>query len=154
MAVLKEHFISYGDVATVDLEDVEALDDGNGSGAPRNCSARVTFTTRRSAERAFVNGKCWEGHNLHFMWLTSNNSGNELSGREGSPSASKGSSDADLQPAGKVACIASLEKTLSGNGEPEVSERKSGMEHKEPDGNFQASLTLSCEELSPKSNIC
>ena len=150
---MKEHFSSYGDLTTVDLEDVEALDDGNSSDASRNCSARVTFTTRRSAERAFVNGKCWQGHNLHFMWLTSSNSGNELSGQEGSPSASKGSSDADLQPAGK-ACNSSLETALSGNGEPEVSERESSMEHKEPDGNFQASLTVSCEEQSPKGNIC
>lgn len=154
VAVLKEHFSSYGDLSTVELEDLEALDGGNGSDASRNCSARITFTTRRSAERAFVNGKCWQGHNLHFMWLISSNSGNELGGRESSPSASKGSSDADLQPAGKVACSVSLETVLSGNGEPEDSERKSSMEHKEPDGNFQASPTLLCEEQSPKSNVC
>ena len=87
------------------------------------------------------------------MLLTSSNSGNELSDQEGSPSASKGSLDADLQPAGK-ACNSSLETALSGNGEPEVSERESSMEHKEPDGNFQASLIVSCEEQSPKGNIC
>ncbi|RVW46491.1 hypothetical protein CK203_067359 [Vitis vinifera] len=111
VGVLKEHFSSYGDLSTVELEDLEALDGGNGSDASRNCSARIIFTTRRSAERAFVN--------------------------ESSPSASKGSSDADLQPAGKVACSVSLETVLSGNGEPEDSERKSSMEHKEPDGIFR-----------------
>ncbi|CBI34878.3 unnamed protein product, partial [Vitis vinifera] len=78
VGVLKEHFSSYGDLSTVELEDLEALDGGNGSDASRNCSARIIFTTRRSAERAFVNGKCWQGHNLHFMWLISSNSGNEL----------------------------------------------------------------------------
>lgn len=154
MAILREHFSSYGDLSTVELEeDLEAHNDGNGSDTSGNRSARVTFMTRRSAERAFVNGKCWQGHNLQFTWLTSNNSGNELSGQESSPSASKGSSDADLQPAQKVACNVSLETALSGNGEPEDSERKSCMEHEETDGNFQASSTL-LSEHSPKGNVC
>jgi RNA-binding protein 26 len=50
---LKEHFSSYGDLSNVELEDLEA----NESEGLKNCSACITFTARRSAERAYVNGK-------------------------------------------------------------------------------------------------
>ena len=70
---MKEHFLQYGDLFSVELEDVEN-DDDMGSEALKNSSALITYSTRRSAERAYVNGKCWEGNNLQFTWLTSSNS--------------------------------------------------------------------------------
>ena len=69
------------------------------SEASKICSACITFTTRRSAERAFVNGKCWQDHNLKFMWLTSSNSRSDSGGSENSPSTHKGYSEPDIQPA-------------------------------------------------------
>ena len=67
---MKEHFSTFGALSNVELEDLEP----NDSEASKICSAHISFTTRRSAEKAFVNGKCWQGNNLQFMWLTSSNS--------------------------------------------------------------------------------
>ncbi|KAA8530207.1 hypothetical protein F0562_004916 [Nyssa sinensis] len=120
VTVLKEHFSMYGDLSTIELEDLESSDPE----ALKNCSARIFFTTRRSAERAFVNGKCWQGHNLQFMWLTSSSSSNDNGGRENHPSASRGPSDANLQPAEEVASLVSQEVAVSGNGESEILEER------------------------------
>ncbi|XP_044502345.1 zinc finger CCCH domain-containing protein 41 isoform X2 [Mangifera indica] len=109
VAVLKEHFSSYGDLSAVELEGGELHEGVNGLDSEKNCSARIAFTTRRSAERAFQNGKCWQGHNLQFMWLMSSGSGNDLGNRENSSSTLKGSSDADVQQEEKSACNLSQE---------------------------------------------
>ncbi|KAE8665678.1 hypothetical protein F3Y22_tig00112530pilonHSYRG00122 [Hibiscus syriacus] len=53
--VLKEHFSQYGDLISVEMEDMENDDDGIVSETLKNCSARITYSTRLSAERAFVN---------------------------------------------------------------------------------------------------
>ncbi|XP_075674568.1 zinc finger CCCH domain-containing protein 41 [Castanea sativa] len=149
VAVLKEHFSSYGDLSTVELEDIDVSE----SEASKICSACITFTTRRSAERAFVNGKCWQDHNLKFMWLTSSNSRSDSGGSENSPSTHKGHSEPeiqpaetysepdiqpaetysepDVQPAETLPSIVSEEVTASENGDPEGLERKSGVEHME-----------------------
>ncbi|KAJ0113729.1 hypothetical protein Patl1_02808 [Pistacia atlantica] len=111
VAVLKEHFSSYGDLSAVELEDCEVHDCVNGLDTEKNCSARIAFTTRRSAERAFQNGKCWQGHSLQFTWLMSSGSGNDLGNRENSLSALKGSLDADVQKEEKSACNVSQEGT-------------------------------------------
>lgn len=128
VAVIKEHFSSHGDLSTVELEDGEAHDSSNVLDVQKNCSARISFTTRHSAERAFLNGKCWQGHNLQFMWLTSCNSSNDPGNIENSSSTLKGSLDADVQKEEKSACMVSQETTASGNGESENSERKSSVE--------------------------
>ena len=112
------------------------------SEASKICSACITFTTRRSAERAFVNGKCWQDHNLKFMWLTSSNSRSDSGGSENSPSTHKGYSEPDIQPAETYSepdvqpaetlpSIVSEEVSVSENGDPETLERKSGVEHME-----------------------
>ncbi|KAK1298002.1 Zinc finger CCCH domain-containing protein 27 [Acorus calamus] len=86
VAALKEHFSSFSDLSAIVLEEPE-IDPGDGVSNPSaKCSARVTFTTRRSAEKAFLNGKCWQGHNLQFMWVTSSSSSsNEHGIRDVSP---------------------------------------------------------------------
>jgi len=112
------------------------------SEASKICSACITFTTRRSAERAFVNGKCWQDHNLKFMWLTSSNSRSDSGGSENSPSTHKGHSEPDIQPAETYSepdvqpaetlpSIVSEEVTASENGDPESLEIKSGVERME-----------------------
>lgn len=68
IATLKDHFSSY-DVASVLLEEPETHGDDADQGPYRNCSACVNFSTRQSAEKAYLNGKSWQGHNLQFAWL-------------------------------------------------------------------------------------
>ncbi|KAH7577320.1 hypothetical protein ACOSQ2_001841 [Xanthoceras sorbifolium] len=156
VAVIKEHFSSYGDLSTVELEDRDVHDGSNVLDTQKNCSARISFTTRRSAERAFTNGKCWLGHSLQFMWLMSNNSSNDSGNIENSPSALKGSLDADVQKEEKSPGMVSQEAAASGNGESENSERKSSVEHAELQEVSQPSPTaLSGEEDSLKNNdVC
>lgn len=54
----------------MELEDTEVQDKLDAF----KISAQVSFTSRRSAERAFLNGKSWQGHTLQFTWLPSINS--------------------------------------------------------------------------------
>lgn len=69
VAVIKDHFSHYGVLSSVVLEDQEHTE--NESLRPsENCSVCVTFSARHFAERAYQNGKCWEGNNLQFKWLT------------------------------------------------------------------------------------
>ncbi|KAK1568708.1 hypothetical protein Q3G72_027791 [Acer saccharum] len=170
VAVMKEHFSSFGDLSTVELEDAEVHDGNSVLDTQKNCSARLSFATRRSAERAFMNGKCWQGHNLQFLWLVSSNSNNDSGNIEISPPALKGSLDTDVQKEEKSArevsqeATASEEKsarevsqeaTASGNGESENSERKSSVEHAELQEVSQPSPTaLFGEEDSLKNAAC
>ncbi|XP_050383611.1 zinc finger CCCH domain-containing protein 41 [Argentina anserina] len=127
VAVIKEHFAPYGDISNVELEDLESHDCGSALDVSEKCSARITFATRRSAEKAFLNGKCWEGCDLKFVWLTSSNSSN---GGEKSPSTT-GPLSADVQSAHKVASTTSQDASASGDAESEHSERKDCVEHME-----------------------
>lgn len=148
---MKEHFSSYGDLSNVELEDLEASE----SEGLKNCSARITFAARRSAERAFVNGKCWQGHNLKFMWLTSSNSRSDLGVRENSPSTQKGHSEPDAQAAEKFACIVSEEVSASENGEPQNQVRESCVDHMELGEDSEPGASpMSGEKELPKGNVC
>ena len=153
---MKEHFSSYGDLSTVELEDLDVSE----SEASKSCSACITFTTRRSAERAFVNGKCWQDHNLKFMWLTSSNSRIDSGGRENSPSTYKGHSEPDVQPAEKIAeghsepDVQPAETLAEGHSEPDVQPAETLAEgHSETD--VQPAEKLACivsEEVSASEN--
>lgn len=90
----------------------------------------MTFTTRRAAERAFLNGKCWQGNNLKFTWVTSSTSSSDISVRENIPSASRCTVDSDVQPAERSVCTGS-QASASENREPETSEGNGGAEHME-----------------------
>ncbi|TYI75220.1 hypothetical protein E1A91_D07G259600v1 [Gossypium mustelinum] len=70
--VLKQHFSQYGDLVSVELQDVEK-DDNTGSEASHNCSVLITYSTHHSAEKAYADGKCWKTHNLQLSWQTSSN---------------------------------------------------------------------------------
>lgn len=136
--MVREHFLQYGDISNVELEDVEGCDGSSESEVSKDCSACVNFVTRRSAERAFINGKCWQGHNLKFMWLTPSTPSNDPSGTENSPSTSKGSSDADVKRGEKPASIVSQEVASSESGEAENEEKGIG-EDMEPGEDSQQS---------------
>ncbi|CAH9125237.1 unnamed protein product [Cuscuta epithymum] len=70
VALLKEHFSPFGELSSVELEGTEVEDKLDTS----KISALVSFTSRRSAERAFLNAKSWQGHALEFTWVPSVNS--------------------------------------------------------------------------------
>ncbi|XP_040379218.1 zinc finger CCCH domain-containing protein 27 isoform X2 [Oryza brachyantha] len=69
-SVLKDHFMSFGELSSVVLEDTEAYNNDATLKPSLSCSACVTYTTRSSAEKAFIGGKSCKGHTLRFMWLT------------------------------------------------------------------------------------
>ncbi|KAJ6683749.1 hypothetical protein OIU85_007444 [Salix viminalis] len=140
VATLKEYFLSYGDLSSVELEEEPSDYNGVGSETLKNCSACVTFTTRRSAERAFLNGKCWQGKNLKFVWLTSSTSSNEPGNGQHS-SAPKSLVDTD-QSVETLACTDSQEASASGNGEPENSEINNGT------GSVELHEVLQCHSAS------
>ncbi|KAJ7974614.1 Zinc finger CCCH domain-containing protein 41 [Quillaja saponaria] len=154
VSVLKEHFLLYGDLSDVKLESSEVNDGSGESEAPLNCSARITFITRHAAERAFINGKYWKGHNLKFTWLTSSSSSNDLGHKEKSSSAPKGPLDTDILLEGKLECHVSREATASRDGEPVTLETESGFEQIEPG---EASECMPCPaslgKKSPEGNI-
>ncbi|KAJ8775067.1 hypothetical protein K2173_020071 [Erythroxylum novogranatense] len=130
IVALKEHFSSYGELFTVELEDVEPCDDIDESESEslRSRSARVTFTTRLSAERAFSNGKFWEGNNLQFMWVQLSTQNKDHDGRENSVAAPKGPKKVDTEPAEGTTQMDLKEACASGNEEHQHPERDGEMD--------------------------
>lgn len=78
-SVLKDHFASFGELSSVVLEDTEAHNHDMTLKPSLSCSACVTYTTRQSAEKAFIGGKSCKGHMLRFMWLTASPGSNNQS---------------------------------------------------------------------------
>ncbi|CAL5017290.1 unnamed protein product [Urochloa decumbens] len=78
-SVLADHFSSFGELSSVVLEDTEAHNHDATLKPSLSCSACVTYTTRQSAEKAFIGGKSCKGHTLRFMWLTASPGSNNHS---------------------------------------------------------------------------
>lgn len=97
--MIKQHFSALGDVCTVELVSEDGVRISNAS---NNCSANVTFLTRHSAERAFVDGRSWQGQDLKFIWLSSDKDPHRTS--------SDTSRDADMEPENEAEII-SLNET-------------------------------------------
>ncbi|CAD5182513.1 unnamed protein product [Musa acuminata subsp. malaccensis] len=96
VAILQDHFSSFGDLASIVLEEHGERSDNDGMKTPENFCAHITFTSCDSAERAYVGGQCWQGHSLHFMWLSESDNSNKVCDSQetlGPP----GSSSADIQ---------------------------------------------------------
>ncbi|CAN4082411.1 unnamed protein product [Withania somnifera] len=121
--VLKEHFSTFGDLPSVELEDLEPQDCNNGSEV-QNISARISFQSRVSAERAYLNGNCWQDQSLQFMWLQSSNSVKDIGVGESVTPASKQPSEANGQSIANSCLAGSQEGSGAENGEPENQERK------------------------------
>ncbi|KAF3655289.1 putative trithorax group protein osa-like [Capsicum annuum] len=100
VAVLKEHFSTFGNLPSVELDDSE-LQDGNNGTKTLNISACICFPTRRSAERAFSNGNIWQGQALQFMWLQSSNSTKDIGVKKDADCALKQPPDVSFQTAPK-----------------------------------------------------
>ncbi|XP_039005472.1 zinc finger CCCH domain-containing protein 41-like [Hibiscus syriacus] len=146
--VLKEHFSQYGDLFSVELEDVENDDDGMVS-ETINCSVRITYSTHLSAERAFVNGKCWQGNILQFSWLTCSNSSNDPTSEETSSSTPKEPLEAD----DNFSCSI-VQEVASDDRESTNSDVKSFVEHTGLAEVSEHSPSTSSMKESPKSKKC
>uniref|UniRef100_A0A2P2M2E8 Rrm/rnp domain n=1 Tax=Rhizophora mucronata TaxID=61149 RepID=A0A2P2M2E8_RHIMU len=148
---LKDYFSSYGEVSSVELEDVE-LSDGGGDESEmfRNCSARVTYKTHISAGRAYVEGKCWEGNNMQFVWVISGSSIKDPGARENSPPTPKSLLNAEVQPDAESIHTDSKEASVAGDRDPESVERNKGDNHMEyHEVSESCAPSVSCEK-SPK----
>lgn len=88
LSTLEEHFSSFHDLSSVELEDRENASSSGYLQQSSNCSAIITFTTRDSAEKAFLTGTSWQGHDLKFSWVPGSNSGTlqETNKKPSSPS--------------------------------------------------------------------
>lgn len=148
---MEEHFLPYGELSAVELEDVQVNDSSEQE-------ARVNFTTRGAAEQAFTKGKCWKDHNLKFMWLTPANSGNTTVSRERSLSAppsepldtTNGNSEEKSRNSANHEAIVS-------ESEHKDSETKNGSENMktEQDEDLQcATSQVSSAKQSPEDNVC
>ncbi|CAL9764050.1 unnamed protein product [Musa acuminata subsp. burmannicoides] len=82
VAALQDHFSVFGDLASVVLEEPEERSENDAVKTPENCCARVTFISCDNAKRAYVGGKCWQGHNLHLMWLSDSGNSNRACGSQ------------------------------------------------------------------------
>ncbi|KVI09192.1 zinc finger CCCH domain-containing protein 41-like isoform X1 [Cynara cardunculus var. scolymus] len=139
VTVLKEHFSPFGDLSKVELDSLDPADGNNDPGTAKY-SARVYFTTRHSAEKAFSSGKCWNGHNLQFSWLKSSNLSKDRANGESPLPTSKGNSDASVGPVVEISKTDSQKPATSGDGESEKIEQKDiDKQHKEPDESNHAS---------------
>lgn len=151
VTALKEHFCPYGELSSVELEDVQVNDSSQQE-------ARLNFTTRGAAEQAFIKGKCWKDHNLRFMWMTPTNSGNATVSRERSLSVPPSEPlDTDSHSEEKLENSVNHHESIVPDGEHKDSETKNGLELMETEpGEDQHSTTcqVSSAKQSPERNVC
>ncbi|MED6207268.1 hypothetical protein PIB30_034172 [Stylosanthes scabra] len=148
VAVLKEHFLPYGELSNVELE-------GSQNGGDQQ-EARIIFTTRRAAERAFINGKSWKDHNLKFMWVTPNNSSNASGSREHSPPAPKEPLENQQHPEEQLENSRNQESIVS-DGDPKNSDINNSSEHMEMEqgeDELQGTPGQDSARQSPDDNAC
>ncbi|KAL3686558.1 hypothetical protein R1sor_009132 [Riccia sorocarpa] len=69
VAVLKDHFAMFGELSDVEVEGAEGQK-ADVSKLGEIHSVRVSFATRRSAERAYTQGKWLQGQCLQLVWVT------------------------------------------------------------------------------------
>ncbi|RCV33354.1 hypothetical protein SETIT_7G077600v2 [Setaria italica] len=100
-SILADHFSSFGELSSVVLEHTEAHNHDATLKPSLSCSACVTYTTRQSAEKAFIGGKSCKGHTLRFMWLTASPGSNNHSRPQNTSIPIRASS-----PVGKISSTA------------------------------------------------
>jgi RNA-binding protein 26 len=146
---LKEHFLPYGELSAVELEDVQVGDSSQQE-------ARLNFTTRGAAEQAFIKGKCWKEHNLKFMWVAPTNSGNATIRRERSLSAPP-REPLDTTDGNSEENLGNSHEAIVSDNEHKDSETKNGSEFMktEQDEDLQCPTSQeSSAKQSPKGSVC
>lgn len=91
IVALKEHFALFGDLSSVEVEDAKHQCNES-SKISETCVIRVTYATRHAAERAFIEGRCWQGKNLQLAWVMTSNTLNHDFGKNTAHQNSKGDS--------------------------------------------------------------
>lgn len=145
---MKEHFSTYGDLSSVELEESELQSDD--ASVSSGVSARISFTTRWFAEKAFLHGKSWQSHKLQFTWVTSSNSRKEGTSSGNLSASSNMPTDSNNQSSGEVATSTHSEKVPADDiGEAEEPETKAdadSAEHKKEDSNSTSTSSPSPSE--------
>lgn len=70
VAAVREHFAVFGELSSVEVEDVDGHKMGLGQPLNMNNPIRVSYTTRRSAERAMTQGRWFHGQSLNLAWAS------------------------------------------------------------------------------------
>lgn len=91
IVALKEHFALFGDLSAVEVENAKHQYN-EASKISETCVIRVTYATRQAAERAFIEGRCWQGKNLQLAWVMTSNTLNHEFGKNTVHQNSKGDS--------------------------------------------------------------
>ncbi|KAJ4790889.1 Zinc finger CCCH domain-containing protein 27 [Rhynchospora pubera] len=119
VSILKEHFSSFGEVASLEV-------DKRGAENEKETEARVTYTTHEEAEKAYTSGRSLRNHNLIFKWVPALNSNAKANGNNAGAVPHENS-----KPVAFVSCSPSsparteLERSASPAGGPmEPVERK------------------------------
>ncbi|XP_073396925.1 zinc finger CCCH domain-containing protein 27 isoform X1 [Physcomitrium patens] len=111
VAAVRDHFAAFGELSSVEVEAAEGHKaDSEHTWSP-NSSIRISYTTRWSAERAMMQGRCFHGQSLNLVWVSA---------------ASTSRPSESPAPAGKVA--PAEHETTGRGGASEVSEEASAEE--------------------------
>ncbi|PIN21823.1 hypothetical protein CDL12_05456 [Handroanthus impetiginosus] len=149
VTALEEHFSAYGELLSVELEEPE-VQETNDASVQSHVSARISFTTRRFAEMAFLHGKSWRGHKLHFMWLTPTSTAKEGVGSVDPSASSNMPSDTNVQPSGDDASTNSpkIDANVQPSGEDASthSQRVASLEAGEDKDSKSTSTSFSSEK--------
>lgn len=70
VAAIREHFAVFGELSSVEVEDVECYKADLAQPLNTNSPVRVSYATRRSAERAMAQGRWFHGQSLNLAWVS------------------------------------------------------------------------------------
>ncbi|XP_024369007.1 zinc finger CCCH domain-containing protein 27 isoform X2 [Physcomitrium patens] len=68
VAAVRDHFAAFGELSSVEVEDAEGHKADPEQTWSTNSSVRISYTTRRSAERAMTQGRWFHGQSLNLVW--------------------------------------------------------------------------------------
>eukprot|EP00252_Welwitschia_mirabilis_P002560 TRINITY_DN12511_c0_g1_i1.p1 TRINITY_DN12511_c0_g1~~TRINITY_DN12511_c0_g1_i1.p1 ORF type:complete len:1026 (-),score=255.68 TRINITY_DN12511_c0_g1_i1:546-3623(-) len=78
--VVRDHFASFGDVTNVEVEngpsESQQISETSTQQISETSSIRVVYVARHLAERAFIEGRIWEGQSLQLAWVMPSNTVN------------------------------------------------------------------------------
>ncbi|GJN27795.1 hypothetical protein PR202_gb15846 [Eleusine coracana subsp. coracana] len=112
-STLADHFSSFGEISSVVVEDTEAHNHDEKLKPSLSCSACVTYTTRQSAEKAFIGGKSCKGHTLRFMWLTASPGSNHSRSQKTPPQSISADSSSSVGKTSSGAAANPYNKSVS-----------------------------------------
>lgn len=70
VGAVRDYFAVFGELSSVEVEDVDNHKTGLGQPLNTNGSIRISYSTRRSAERAMTQGRWFHGQSLNLAWVS------------------------------------------------------------------------------------